>query len=351
MDGIGRRDRWPIWGHDSAVDRLQRSVRSGNVSHAYLFSGPDGVGKRTLAKALAAAVACPTPRRDLAIPCGQCASCRRVARETHPDIQTLSLATQAATIERPSGKNTSLTIDSIRALRSAAALRPLEAGRRMILIDNAETLQEPAQEALLKTLEEPPHSVTIVLLANEPEALLPTVRSRCQHVELRPVGRAELAMRLHALGTDEALSQEIAGLAKGRPGWAIRAAADVTMRTAQNEAVDRALVWIKGGRLDRLITAVRLGDGFSKRRDEIIVDLQVLMGVWRDLLLIGTGAAQHATFQSRRADLTQVAQEIGLVAAAVATVSVQQCLKDLEGNIRPRLALEGMVERWPHVSS
>ncbi len=341
------RDGWPIWGHAAAAESLQRAIRANRVSHAYLIGGPEGVGKRTLALVFAQALCCPIDRADRAVPCGACPSCRRIARGTHPDVQMVSLGTQAATAEKSASKNTSLTIDTIRSLRASAALRPMEATRRVLIVDDAETLQGPAQEALLKTLEEPPTAVTIVLLANDAEALLPTIRSRCQSIELHPVGSAAIAAGLVAAGSDDGVARELAVLAAGRPGWASRAAADPGVRQRQADAIVRAVAWIESGPYERLVTAVRTGDGFAKRRDDVYADLEAVLGVWRDVMLVAGGAPNHATYLPHLATIEAVARSTDLAQAARALASIQRCLADLEANVRPRLALEGMVLQWP----
>ncbi|MBA3415948.1 MAG: DNA polymerase III subunit [Chloroflexia bacterium] len=338
---------WRVWGHGAAVVSLQRAIRANRVSHAYLIAGAEGVGKRTLAQNFAQALCCPVDRPDPAIPCGVCRSCRRVDRGSHPDVQTVSLRTQAVAAEKPGSKNTSLTIDTVRSLRSSAALRPMEATRRVLIVDDAETLQGAAQEALLKTLEEPPPTVSIVLLANDAEALLPTIRSRCQAIELHPVGSAAIEAGLVGTGVDGGAARELAVLAAGRPGWAVRAAADPGVRQRQAEAVERAVAWIESGPYERLVTAVRTGDGFAKKRDEVFADLEAILGVWRDVMLVAGGVARHATHLPQMPAIEALAESTGLAEAAVALASTRRCLADLEANVRPRLALEGMVLAWP----
>ena len=133
-------------------------------------------------------------RTDLS-PAGVCRACRNVQRGAHPDVETFSLDTQAMLADKP-GRGSTLTIETVRRLRSSGALFPLESDRRILIVDDAETLLEPAQQALLKTLEEPPQGVTLMLLADEPEALLETVRSRCQEIPLRPIPQAAVTEAL-----------------------------------------------------------------------------------------------------------------------------------------------------------
>lgn len=346
------RDGWPVWGHDEAVAELRRAIGQGRIAHAYLLAGPDGVGKGALATAFAQAVCCQNEERaDRTIPCGLCLACRKIARGVHPDVERFGLERQAAAAEKSGGKNTSLTIETIRELCSSVALRPMEASRRFVVIEDAERMQGVAQEALLKTLEEPPSSVVILLLADDAEALLPTIRSRCRLVPLRPVARETMLALLRAVAAAGGLPgrglEAVAALANGRPSWALSAAADAGLVAEREAAVERGMAWIGGGGYDRLVAAVRLGDGFAKRRSEVFGDLETVLGLWRDALLLRAELPEHAVHRGQLERLDDLSRGWELPAVARAVGAVQTCLADLEANVRPRLALEAMVLEWP----
>src|SRR5215207_4892433 len=217
---------WPDWVDPAAVERLQEAIRGERIGHAYLLSGPTGVGKAATARAFAQALCCTDiERSDRSVPCGLCRACRNVQRGAHPDVETFSLDGQAMLADKP-GRGSTITIDTVRRLRSSGALFPLESDRRILIVDDAETLLEPAQQALLKTLEEPPQGVTLMLLADEPDVLLETIRSRCQEVALRPIPQAAVAQALQRRGIDDSLATEAAELSRGCAGWAVAAVAD-----------------------------------------------------------------------------------------------------------------------------
>jgi DNA polymerase-3 subunit delta' len=338
---------WPVWGHQTAVQRLANSIAGERVRHAYLISGPDGVGKTTLALAFAQALLCMTPP-VAGTPCGECRSCRKIARGVHPDVQSFDIETQTAAASKSSGgKNTTLTIDTVRTLASTAALRPLEGRWRIAIVDDAELLQETAQEALLKTLEEPPPFTVIMLLANDAELLLPTVRSRCQIVELSPVPRSVIQSGLIARRVKESTAVELAGAAGGLPGWAIRAADSPKLLADRLEAVGRGVDWMSAERFERVVTAFKLGDSFTKRRQAVFQDLEIVLGLWRDAALIKADLSDAVSFPSATGRLGEPVHRLSLASIHGALRSVRQCIADLEANVRPRLAIESMVLQWP----
>lgn len=333
--------RWPDWIDTAAVGRMKQAV-AGRPAHAYLLTGPRGVGKSELAKAFAKAVCCPN-RGDgnVAAACGQCSSCRAVERGGHPDVEVYSLESQAALADKPV-RGANLSIETVRRLRAAAALLPFQSERRVLLVEDAETLLEPAQQALLKILEEPPPAVTIVLLVDEVEVLLPTVRSRCQEIPVRPVSEEAVERALLGRGIGGELAREIAVLSMGRPGWAIDAALNPKVLQTRREEWQAARAWVASSPYERLVTAFRLGEQFPKRRTAVIGTVQAAITILRRAMLGGMD--------------DDAANEVGGLpsggdsrpALGRAIAASLQCLSDLDANVRPRLALEAMVMAWPN---
>lgn len=282
---------WPDWVDTTATRQLREAIRGDRVGHAYLFSGPKGVGKAALARAFATALCCPNVAADdRSQPCGTCRVCRNVQRDTHPDVELFSLQSQAMLAEKP-GRGANLTIDTIRRLRGSAALLPLESARRLLIIDDAETLLEPAQQALLKTLEEPPRGVTLVLLADEPETLLDTVRSRCREIPVKPVAPAVVEQALHQTGVASDLATEVATLSRGCVGWALAAVIDEKLLHARRAERESAVRWIGSARYEQLVTAFTLGDQFNKRRSEVIGVVQAAIQLLRDEMIEAASGA------------------------------------------------------------
>jgi DNA polymerase-3 subunit delta' len=195
-----------VVGHARAIARLQRTVAGERLPGAVLLLGPSGIGKRRLAGALATRVLCAEPAGDDS--CGRCAQCTRVAAGTHPDLRIVARDEERRDIR----------IEQVRETTRWLALRPLMAARKVALIDGAHCLSEPAQNALLKTLEEPPPNATVVLIAPAAALLLPTVRSRCQIVRLDPLSADDVVRVLTSEGVPPERACELAALAEGCPG-------------------------------------------------------------------------------------------------------------------------------------
>ena len=225
-------------GHDRAVAAV-RTMIAGRVPHAILISGPAGIGKTTLALDLAAGLLCDDPD-PAARPCRACRACRLVVRGRHPDVHRLA----------PGGAGDQIRIGSrdrpedgtVRRLTTDLALRSVEGGARLAIIERADRLSEDAQAALLKTLEEPPAGVTIVLCADDEDRLLPTVRSRSARLRLGPVATRDVEAILVEAGlADPPVAARLARIVGGRPG-AARALAAAPDAVAARDEIARTLL-------------------------------------------------------------------------------------------------------------
>ena len=205
-----------VVGHDDAAHRLRRAAAEDRTAGAYLLWGPVGIGKRTLANAFAAHLLCATRGAEDA--CATCAQCIRVAAGTHPDLHI---------VQRDEDRR-DIRIDQARALTRWLGLRPLMAQRKVAIIDGADCLNEHGQNALLKTLEEPPGAAVLVLVATHVSLLLPTVRSRCQRIRLASLPLDAVRRFLRARGLPEARIELLAARAEGSPGRALALADDTS---------------------------------------------------------------------------------------------------------------------------
>ncbi len=337
MSGHG----WPVCGHDQAVSLLSAEIRSGRVRHAYLFTGPRSIGKTALARAFSSALVCETSR-ETARACGECGECHRAAREMHPDILTFSLQSQREQ-GRERGSTDRLTIDTVREIAAASAFRAYSAGYRIIILQDAGSLTDTAQEALLKTLEEPPGQLVLMLLAERAEALLPTIRSRCELVNLNPVPDLAIANCLEQSGMNHEDAERLSKLANGLPGWAFRAVDNPDLLSERVDAIERARVWANAVPFQRIVRAFELATAFSSSRESVYSELDAAGRYWRQVMMNAAGVRDGV-------DQFEPSAETSLADSYRALVSVTECLNDLERNVRPRLALEAMVMQWPMIS-
>lgn len=184
-----------LLGNERLRENISRSIRRGRISHFYLISGPEGSGKHTLARLMAAAILC----TDSEKPCGNCAACRKILSDAHPDF---------ITVDNPEKKTVS--VELVRDARADIYIRPNEAEKKIYLFPRAQDMLPPAQNALLKILEEPPTYGVFLLLTDNPEKLLPTIRSRCTELKLTALPDALLRSNLQAR-FPEASAEDIQG--------------------------------------------------------------------------------------------------------------------------------------------
>ncbi len=321
----------PLWetirGQEAALALLRRALATGRVAHAYAFIGPPGVGRRLAALAFAQACLCPQGG------CGHCATCRRVALGQHPDCQLIQPAPPK---ESPRGAP-SLRIDEVRELEHWAALAPLEAARKVFILDDADRLTLQAAEALLKTLEEPPARTLLILVVANVRALPPTVLSRCQPVRFQPLAESDAVALLTARGNDPEAARLLARLRRGQVGPALGAdgPAALARRAAALE----------------LLSVPR--PGLAARLDEATLDRATVAGcletywLWyRDALCLGAGADPALLIHvDRREELTALARRLPVRALLEALETVKEAWLALEGNVSPRLALEHALVR------
>jgi DNA polymerase III subunit delta' len=213
--------RWEdIRGQGRAVRLMRETLLRGQVHHAYLLAGPEGVGKELLARTFAEAANCEAP--DPATrPCGICPSCRGIERGNFPDVTFLMPQTQllarglVARGDLDAAPSRDIRVDDVRALAKRLSLAALRGRRKIAIVTPADAMNERAQNTLLKTLEEPPPATTFLLVSANPDALLPTIRSRCARVQLGPVPDDELVARLVREGVPEAAARDRAVRAGG----------------------------------------------------------------------------------------------------------------------------------------
>jgi DNA polymerase-3 subunit delta' len=394
MDGARTR------GQAAALDAVATMI-IGPAPQAVLLVGPECIGKTTLAMDLAAGLLCTAGLEDR--PCRACRGCRLIESGNHPDLHRLG----------PVGPGRQVVIGGpdaryrgVRDLVGELQLTALEGGARVAIIEGADRMNEDAQSALLKTLEEPPAGVTIVLCADQEDRLLPTVRSRCFRIRLGFVGARDIEAILEDHGlVDPPTAARLGRLAGGRPGLALayaRAPASILIRAeltrilldltdarpsarlaAARSAVPRAIalsaalaaadpsaparpVRRRAGAPDAAVAAVpepaAIDDDPDAAADEEVAPaktpaaerrrgVEILLGLWaevaRDLALVGTGGARSVRDTVLLEELTAISAAIAQGSAATFLARTARAAELLAGNVSPELVLDSLVLAWP----
>ncbi len=326
---------WQLTGHARAIGLLRRSLEGGQLSHAYLFVGPPHVGKYTLALNLAQAVNCASGDP----PCQECAPCRRIAAAKHADVHVVDLL---------SVEKKEIGIRQVADMQSAAHLPPFEGRYKVFVFDRAEMLSHEAANSLLKTLEEPPPHVLIILLTARESALLPTIASRCQRVELRPLPAAKVREALiadHHVAPDRA--DLLARLSGGCPGWAVLALRDEGVLAEREERLADFARLCDAGTHDRLAYAADLAGIFSKGRDRVAGTLSEWLLWWRDVLLIKCGNGRWIVNADQEEALRHQAARNSPDAIRGFMHAIGRTARELDQNANARLALEVLLLNMP----
>lgn len=321
-----------IIGHEWAVELLTRGLAADRLSQAYLFVGPPRVGKTTLAVYLARALNCLNPD---AAPCGECAACRRIGQNLHPDVRIID------------NEGDRIKIAQIRELQREMALSPFEGRWRVYILCDFQQATVEAANCLLKTLEEPPPKVVMVLTTTQAEMLLPTIISRCQVLSLRGLPVAQVQQALCAYwGVEREQAHLLASLSQGRMGWAIAASRDDTMLRSREKyfvALEQAL---REERTQRMGLAQQLCQNPQALPD--VFDLW--QSWWRDLMLAKSGNIQALTNLDRKQTLLNEAEHCTVSEILACMRAIQECALQVEHNVNPCLALEVLLLGLPRPS-
>lgn len=334
---IALNTNWGMLGHEWAVNLLRRQIADGRLGHAYLFTGPLGVGRRSLALRLAQAVNCTQPPAP-GEPCGECRACRGFGRGQHPDLLL---------VERQEGDR-EIKIDALRALTRSLSRTPLEARYQVALILNFHHASEEAANALLKTLEEPNPSVLLCLTALDADSIPATVVSRCEVLRLRPLAPETLTPALQSsLGIDAAQAHLLASVSQGLPGLAIRMQQEPALLESRGQWLDVLHDLLFANRVKRFAFA----DKASKDRQQLKNILLVWLSFWRDVLVGASGAGVTLANVDKAAEIGSLGQKIGFPEAAAALQAVERAVTQLETNVNARLVLEVLLLELPWLPS
>jgi DNA polymerase III subunit delta' len=330
---------WDMVGHEWAVRLLQEHIIHDRVRHAYLFCGPPGVGRRTLALRFAQALNCPQPPAP-GVPCRTCRTCRQIERQQSPDLNIVEAEQEGKDIK----------VDQVRGLQHQLALSPYESRYRVALLRDFQAANPSAQNAMLKTLEEAPAKVILLVTADMPEGLLPTIVSRCEIMRLRPLPLEQASACLQSRGLPEAEAHLLSHLSGGRLGYALRLQANPAELEKRQALLDTLQTLLPASRRERFNTIESLTRNKDKQRESLRLALQTWLTYWRDLLLCCAGADTPLVNLDREAELRRLANQIDRSTALRVITGLERGLDLLQANVNPRLLGETLLLDWPRIS-
>ena len=338
---------WEIIGHEWAVNLLGRHIANDNVRQAYLITGPDGVGKRTLAMRFAQALNCSESTKPGEI-CGQCRACIFIQRKQFPDLHIVEAEDVGGILK----------VEQIRELRHQLALSPYEGKTRVALLLRFHEANANAANALLKTLEEPASKVVMLLTAQSKETLLPTISSRCEILPLRDVSRGQIEEALIERGEEFEQAALLARLAAGRPGWAFHYASNPDLLDERTENLQDLLNILQTGRLERFKHVERLTRDWERERKRggahprlrAMGVLEHWVSLWRDAMMLAYDTTAEQRNVDRAEDIQMLVSALSPGQISEYLNKIEQLKRDLQKNANVRLAIENLMLDLPRIT-
>lgn len=340
---------WSVIGHDVAVAALERSFRHGHRAQSFLITGPDQVGKARLAIDLAKALNCTGDQP----PCGNCRACLLIEEIKHPDVERVTVGGICDESDHDHRRDGSkdIKICQVRAAERRLALRPFEGRTRVVIFEPADAMNIYAADALLKTLEEPPEQVALILVTASPNMLPETVISRCRHIALGPVGVDIIRETLLNRGVDAPRADLLARLSRGRIGWALASSQAENLLAERARRLDQLEALALAGRAQRMAVAAELATRFASNRQDVYGILDLWQSWWRDVLLAGEGCMKLVAHVDREQIARTIAQAVSPAQVVAVLQAIRACRLQLEQNANPRLALEVLALRLPNTEA
>jgi DNA polymerase-3 subunit delta' len=323
---------WDIFGHDWAVEMLGQHVKHEALRHAYLFTGPSGVGRRSLAIRLAQAIQCQTPSAP-GVPCKTCRVCKQVEAGQNIDLMVVQAEAEGGTLK----------VEQVREVTKFLSLKPYQSPFKVVIFLRFQEANANAQNALLKTLEEAPAHALLLLTADNAEQLLPTIVSRCEIIRLRPLAVEAVTEFLVSKGVEAEKARLLGHLSGGRPGYALRLAADEKALAFRAEKLDDLRALLSSKRRERFAYAEKI----AKDKDIFRQALLLWLSYWRDVLLRAAGSAAPLTNLDRAAEIESLGDQVSLSEARILTENTEKAIDRLEKSVNARLLAEVTLMDWP----
>jgi DNA polymerase-3 subunit delta' len=321
---------------------LKQHLTRDSVRHAYLFTGPRGLGRRTLALGFAQALNCPNPVAP-GEPCRKCKTCQQIERMQYADLAVVQAEKEGGTLK----------VEQIRAVRQSLVLKPYQGKYRLALFLRFQEASPNAANALLKTLEEaPPHAI-LILTADTAEQLLPTIPSRCEILRLRPLPVEAVEAYLKEHGAEAESARLLAHISAGRPGYALHMLEDKDALKFRADTLDDVISLLKSNRRDRFAYAEKLTE--RKKRDaeaegRFRETLLLWLSFWRDVLLRNAGSESPLVNVDYANAVDTLAAKLTLPDARKLVSDAQGAIDKLERNVNARLLAEVTLLDWPMIA-
>lgn len=325
---------WNLVGNEWAVDMLKKHVVNGTTRHAYLFAGPPGLGRRTLALRFAQALNCPTPV-EAGIPCGECRDCKQIEAMHHADLTVVQADSEGGTLK----------VDQIREARRMLTFKPYQAKYRVAIFLRFQEANDNAANALLKTLEEAPSYAVLILTADNPEQLLPTIVSRCEVLRLRPLRVEEVQKELENRGLEIGQAKLIAHISGGRFGYALRLIGNEALLEKREERLNDLQSLISASRVEKFAYADKLSRDKESMRQAVLIWLSY----WRDVMLRSAQAEMPLVNVDRNVEIEDLAGRLDLSVARRIVSALEDVLEKMERNVNSRLLAEVLLLDFPNV--
>jgi DNA polymerase-3 subunit delta' len=313
-----------ILGHDRQKEILNMALANGRLAHAYLFSGPEGVGKGLMALALVRAIVCLEQRG-----CGHCVACRKIDHQNHPDLHILE----------PDGN--SIKIEQIRVLQRELSLKQLEAPRKICLIEQADAMTTGAANALLKTLEEPRGDTLLILLTAQPNRLLETIRSRCQPLPFTRHPNSRIQAELEKqLGIDSTESHILAALSEGSFKKAF--GKDRELYLVQRRELLKTLTGLSSG---SIVPILDFAEQLTADKTILPNILEIFQAFYRDVLMTlqGGRSAEELVNLDLREKVNRVSARENIASILTKLEALMEVRRQLDRNVNRQLAIEVLL--------
>jgi DNA polymerase III subunit delta' len=339
-------NNWDIVGNAWAVEMLKQQLLRDTVRHAYLFTGPPGIGRRTLALRFIQALNCPHLSRE-GIPCEDCNSCRQIERMQYADLSIVESGRVGGVLKS----------EQVRSIRQSLVLKPYLGKYRVVLFLRFQEANSQASNALLKMAEEAPPHALLILTADNPEQLLPTITSRCEVIRLRPVPFDDVMSHLQSRGVEREKARLLAHVSGGRPGYALRLLqgeeGELKFRKEKLEDLQNLLHSNLVQRFSYTDKLTRRRKRDDDREEQARDTLLVWLSFFRDVLMFnaGEGGNQIICNMDMESEIKVLSDRLSLTQARHLVQDAERSLVKLDHNVNARLLMEVLLMDWPRLPS